>query len=136
MSGSKVITSALHRVQRRHGRHFVAEPPRGPVQRPARVAIMLALAHKIRAAIDDGKVSDQAEAARRLGCTRARLTQLLDLTKLSPDLQEHVLFLESVNGAEPLTERQLRPVTKELCWTEQRRLFDQVASDATGTRPH
>jgi len=57
-----------------------------PVRRPARVAIMLALAHKIQQAIDGGVVRDRAEVARRLGLTRARVTQLLDLALLAPDI--------------------------------------------------
>ncbi len=69
----------LHRVQRGHGKRFVQEPPPGPVHRPARVAVMLALAHKIQDAIDRGTVRDRAEVARRLGFTRARITHLLDL---------------------------------------------------------
>jgi len=64
MTSGKVITSVLHRVQRGHGRGYVEQAPRDPVERPARVAVMLALAHKIREAI----------------------TQHLDLLRLAPDL--------------------------------------------------
>jgi hypothetical protein len=135
MTTGRVITSALHRVQQGHGRRFVSDPPRGPVHRPARVALMLALAHKIRAAIGAGQLADQAEAARRLGCTRARLTQLLDLLRLAPDLQEQVLFLEAVDGAEPLTERTLRAVTREPSWAEQRRWFGQQPTRAIHVPP-
>jgi hypothetical protein len=121
-----LATGTFHRVQRRHRRAFTAGPPpapRLPVRRPARVAIMLALAHKIRAAIDSGQARDQAEVARCLGLTRARVTQLLALLQLAPELQEQVLFLESVDGIEPLTERALRRVTRALSWVEQRQLF-------------
>lgn len=118
----KVITAALHRVQRGHGKGFVAKPPCRPVpaHRPARVAVMLALAHAIRAAIGAGHVTDQSEVARRLGFTPARVTQLLDLLQLAPDLQERVLFLEAVDGIEPLAERQLRPYVRILSWEAQR----------------
>jgi ParB-like chromosome segregation protein Spo0J len=81
---------------------------------------MLALAHTLEAAIRTGKLRDQAEAARRLGLTRARMTQLLALLQLAPDLQERVLCLEAVDGREPVTERDLRPVTRALCWADQR----------------
>ena len=69
---------------------------------------MLALAHKIHDAIDRGTVRDRAEVARRLGFTRARITHLLDLTLLAPDLQEQILSFEAVDGAEPVSERALR----------------------------
>ena len=122
MTGTQtVFTDALHRVQRRHGKRFVAEAPTGPVQRPARVAVMLALAHKIDAAIVDGHVRDQAEVARRLGFTRARLTHLLNLRLLAPDIQDALLALEATDGVEPLTEHSLRAVTSVSSWTEQRR---------------
>jgi ParB-like chromosome segregation protein Spo0J len=64
---------------------------------------MLALAHKIQQAIDRGAVHNRAEVARRLGLTRARVTQLLDLTLLASDIQERILFAEAVDGLEPLS---------------------------------
>jgi uncharacterized membrane protein len=123
---SKIVTSALHRVRRRFGRQFVTEapPPVAPACRPARVAVMLAIAHTIATRIDTGQLHDQAEAARRLGVTRARVSQLLALLQLAPDLQERVLLLEAVDGIEPpLSERTLRHVLRARDWTEQRALF-------------
>jgi hypothetical protein len=48
-----------------------------------------------------------ADVARRLGFTRARLTHLLDLLLLAPDVQVAVLSLEAIDGAEPMSERAL-----------------------------
>jgi len=122
-AGPRVVTGQFHRVQRGHGKRFVQEPPPGPVRRPARVAVMVALAHKIQDAIDRGTVRDRAEVARRLGFTRARITHLLDLTLLAPDLQERVLGLEAVDGVEPLSERELRKVVHAGSWLEQRQMW-------------
>lgn len=122
-AGPRVVTGQFHRVQRGHGKRFVQEPPPGPVRRPARVAVMLALAHKIQQAIDGGAVRDRAEVARRLGFTRARITHLLDLTLLAPDLQERMLDLEAVDGVEPISERALRAVAHAGSWSEQRAAF-------------
>jgi ParB-like chromosome segregation protein Spo0J len=119
-NSAKVFTGSLHRVQRGHGKRFATEAPAAPVRRPARVALMLALAHKIREAIAQGKVRDQADVARRLGFTRARLTHLLDLLLLAPDVQERVLFLEAVDGVQPISERALRAVAHVRSWEEQR----------------
>lgn len=137
MTPGKVVTAALHRVQRGHGRGFVVEPPpvKIPVRRPARVAVMLALAHKITAAIGNGDLHDQADAARRLGVTRARVTQFLDLLQLAPDVQERVLFLEAVDGIEPLTERALRAVTRARSWEDQRRHSIVAVRSSAGSRP-
>jgi hypothetical protein len=120
-----VVTGALHRVRRGHGRGFADEPApvRLPVRRPARVAVMLALAHTVHREIRAGELRDQAEAAQRLSLTRARMTQLLALLRLAPDLQERVLFLEAVDGIEPLTERDLRPITLLESWADQRAMM-------------
>ncbi len=119
-TAAKVVTGVLHRAQRGHGKCFIAEAPPAAVRRSARVAVMLALAHKIQQAIDAGTVPDRAEVARRLGFTRARITHLLDLMLLAPDLQEWILFLDAVDGVEPMSERSLRAVAHAGSWPEQR----------------
>ncbi len=128
MNETRVVTGQLHRVQRGRGKGFASEPPPAPVRRPARVAVMLALAHRIQRAIDRGELADQAEAARRLGLTSARLTQLIALTHPAPKFQERILFLEAVGEREPLSERALRPVTRKTSWAEQRAGFGKSRS--------
>jgi hypothetical protein len=87
----------------------------------------LALAHHLREAIESGRLPDAASAARALGFTRARITQILDLTLLAPDIQEAVLHLEAVNGAEPtVNERVLRGVVQAASWREQRERFAEA----------
>jgi hypothetical protein len=88
---------------------------------------MLALAHKLQQAIDRGDLRDQADAARRLGFNRARITQLFDLTLLAPGIQEQILFLESVDGVEPITERAVRRVVRAATWEKQRGNFKALA---------
>lgn len=69
--------------------------------------------------------ADRAAVARKLGLTRARVTQLLDLLLLAPDLQAAVLAMEAVDGAEPMSERALRAVAHAGAWTEQRTAWAQ-----------
>jgi hypothetical protein len=128
-----MVTGKLHRVRKGHTKRFVEALPlaTAPVRRPARLAIMLALAHKIQQAIDRGIVRNRAEVARRLGLTRARLTQLLDLIWLAPEIQEQILFAESVDGQEPTTERALRAVAHAGTWSGQR----AIAAGWEPTRP-
>ena len=95
-------------------------PPHEPVRRPAKVAQLLAFAHAIEAAIARGDYRDRAAVARELGLTRARITQITDLTLLAPDLQERVLEMEAVDGVEPTSERGLRKVVARAGWREQR----------------
>lgn len=119
-TGVQVFEGKLHRARRAHGKAFVERPRPEPVRRPARVAVMLALAHKIQQAIDRGVLRDRAEVARCLGLTRARLTQLMDLTLLAPALQEQILFTESQDGLEPVAERRLRHIAQTSAWPGQR----------------
>ena len=49
------------------------------------------------------------------------MTQLLDLTLSAPDMQEQILFAESVDGLEPTGERALRAVARAVSWEGQRR---------------
>ena len=104
-ASTTVFTGTLYRVRKGHGIKLTETPPRGPIRHPARVAISLALAHKLQQAIDTGVVTDRAEIARRLGLTRARVTQIMNLLLLPVAEQERLLFLEAVDGREPMTER-------------------------------
>ena len=81
---------------------------------PSRTARMLALAHHIERQIEDGAIPDFAAAARALGLTRARLTQIMNLLLLAPEIQGHIAVGELV-----LTERALRRVVGEADWAEQ-----------------
>jgi hypothetical protein len=87
----------------------------------ATVAKRLALAHHIAAQIDAGVYDDQADVARQHGLTRARLTQLMNLLLLAPDIQEEILALEVPAGRQPLSERALRRAEPG-CMNVQRRL--------------
>ena len=122
--GKRIFTSYLFRSRKGGDVVFSQEPPPPPpatVRRPARVARMLALAHRLQRAIEGGEFQDRASLARQYGLTRARVTQLLNLTLLAPDIQEQVLGLEAVDGLEPTSERALRVVSREMEWGEQRR---------------
>lgn len=118
----RIIEKPLFRRKTRSVSLAETPPPAKPepVRRPAKVAQQLALAHHLQNAIDRGLVADRAAVARKLGLTRARVTQLLDLLMLAPDLQEHVLRFEAVDGAEPMAERTLRAVAHAGTWGEQR----------------
>jgi hypothetical protein len=67
-------------------------------------------------------VTNQAEIAKLGFVSRARVTQIMDLLNLSPELQEALLFLPRVDrGRDPVTERALRAVVAEADWGRQRR---------------
>ncbi len=85
----------------------------------ARTESRRAAAENIQWAIDRGEVPDAATVARRLGLTRARVSQLLGLCFLAPSIQEEVLGLEAVDGVEPMAERALREAGRAGTWAEQ-----------------
>ena len=91
-------------------------PPRPKPTSPSRVARMLALGHEIVRLVDAGLLKDQADAADLLGFTRARISQIVDLTLLAPDIQEALLFGET----EGLSEHRLRAVVAVGEWAAQR----------------
>jgi len=133
--GARIFTGQLFRVREGHGWGFTdeaPEPPPAPVYRPSRVAQMLALAHRLEAAIERGDYRDRADLARQLGFTRARVTQLLNLTLLAPDIQEAVLALEAVDGVQPTSERALRDVVGAVAWAEQRERWRTALSVGAG----
>jgi hypothetical protein len=74
----------------------------------------------IQRAIDKGEIRDQAEAARQMGLTWARMTHLIDLTFLAPDIQREVLCSEGANRSGFMTERRLRRAAVFHAWLEQR----------------
>jgi hypothetical protein len=64
--------------------------------RVPRVSRLMALAIRYNRLIREGVVADQAEFVRLGHLTRARLTQIMNLLCLAPDIQEELLFLRSV----------------------------------------
>ena len=62
-----------------------------PAEKVPRVARLLALAHKFQAMLDRGEVESMAELARLGRVSRARVTQVMDLLMLAPEIQEEVL---------------------------------------------
>ena len=95
----------------------------------------MALAIRFEQLIRNGTVHDQADLARLAHISRARVTQIMDLLLLAPEIQEEILFLPLVErGKDPITERVLRKVALESDWLIQRHLFKSLtlgSSNAT-----
>ena len=106
--------------------------PQGVVPRVSR---LLALAHHIQELLDTGQVKDLAEVARRGNVTRARVTQIMNLLLLAPDIQEEILFLpRTKEGGDKITERGVRTVIGELSFANQRSIWHRMVSPTTRTR--
>jgi hypothetical protein len=84
----------------------------------------MALAIRFDQLVQTGKVRDYAEIARLGHVTRARVSQIMNMLTLAPDIQDALLNLPlTIRGREPVTERHIRPLTVMSDWRRQRRLF-------------
>ena len=77
----------------------------------------MALAIKFETMVERGEVRDYADLARLGYVTRARLTQIMNLLLLAPDIQFRILH--AVMGDVP-GERLLRRVVSQVLWSQQR----------------
>jgi hypothetical protein len=131
MNGNQDVTYAVDfRAARQRGQKantlsselpFPADDAACPIV--PRIARLVALAIRFEGMLWDETVRDYAELARLGGVTRARMTQIMKLRHLAPDIQEEILFLPDIRG---LNERNLRPVVSRVDWREQRRVFQKI----------
>jgi hypothetical protein len=70
--------------------------------------------------IRSGEIHDWAEAAKLVGVTRARMTQIANLLLLAPVIQENILSLPPVlEGRGSITEHGLRAIAGLVDWQRQ-----------------
>ena len=99
-----------------------------PPQHVPRVSQLMALALRYQRLLDDGAVDDYAELARLGQVTRARLTQIMNLTLLAPDIQDALLNLPPVTHVRGATLilADLQPIAAEMDWDAQRRMWGEL----------
>ena len=125
------VAGTIHFARRGRAKELRVGPtPAAPVPgRVPRVARLMALALKFDRLIREGAVADQAELARLGHVTRARLTQVMNLTLLAPHIQESLLFLPLVErGRDPIVLRDLQPIAMTLDWRKQRRAWAALST--------
>lgn len=83
----------------------------------------MALAIKYQGMVSRGELLDYADIARLGYITRARVTQLMNLLHLAPDIQEQLIFADENREVAEITERDLRLVAAAVYWKEQRKLW-------------
>ena len=92
-----------------------------------RISRLMALSIHMQELIDSGEIPDYAELARLTYVTRARISQIMNLSILAPDIQEELLHLPpSAGGRDPIRERMIRPITAVPDWRKQRRMCEEV----------
>jgi hypothetical protein len=101
-----------------------AAPPPVTSGRVPRISRLMALAIRFDDLVRSGEVADFADIAELGQVTRARVSQIVNLLNLAPEIQEAILFLPLVAGErETVSEREVRAIAAEMDWGRQRALW-------------
>jgi len=98
------------------------ELPPAPAGRIPRISKLMALAIRCDQLLRSGAVPDASTLARLARVTQPRMTQILNLTLLAPEIQEKLLFLDPLEEGKPeVSEKTMRKVCADIEWCRQRR---------------
>ena len=132
MSAPLTIECEVHFDRKGRGSRKVLEAGPSPF-RPAepgrvpRVARLMALALRCEGLLRSGAVENQTEIARLGHVTRARVSQILNLLNLAPDIQEAILDLpRTLAGRDAVIVRQVLPIASTMEWAKQREMWVQL----------
>jgi hypothetical protein len=131
MSPTLTIEVPVHFHRTGHGSrkelHSGTEAPALPPGRVPRVARLMALALRFDELVRTGQVGSFSALASLGHVTRARVSQIVSLLHLAPDLQEALLFLPpTVRGRDSIILADLMPIAAAFDWRKQRRLWRQL----------
>jgi hypothetical protein len=125
MTSSFTIECRVNFSERR--RDSRRRPDQGNAARVPRISRLMALAIRFGELMRSDEVTTYAELARLGRVTRARMTQVMSLLGLAPDLQEEVLFLpRTVKGRDRVQLRHLLPIAALSDWRQQRVLWKAI----------
>jgi len=131
MNDTYQVGSTFHK--KRVGKQIVmVEGPQPPsperlTGRLPRITRYMALAIYYEDLIRSGQVHDYAEIATLGHVTRARVTQIMNLRLLAPDIQEQLLSLDRiVEGRDWLCLRAFQHVALQSDWRQQRKTFKSL----------
>ena len=125
------ITQQVNLTTGTAGRRRIStgRPKPRPVPKPRtpRIAKLMPLAIRFDRLLREGTVSSQSELPELAHVTQPRMTQILNLNHLAPDIQEELLHLPSItSGKDPIHEKMLRPVATEINWQQQRVMWREM----------
>ncbi|MFZ4082104.1 MAG: hypothetical protein ACOYKN_12810 [Pirellula sp.] len=119
--------------KKRVGKHIamVEGPPPTVPERPKgrlpRITRYMALAIYYEGLIREGHIHDYAEIATLGHVTRARVTQIMNLRLLAPDLQEQLLNVPRIEqGRDTICLRMFQTIALEPSWKNQREQWKQI----------
>ncbi len=113
------------------GERIVTSPVK-PAGRVPRISRLLALAHHCFRVVQSGAIINQSELAHFGQISTTRMTQIMWLDNLAPDIQEEILFLpRTTQGRDTIKEADLRPIAKSLDWNKQRQMWWELKKAIT-----
>lgn len=127
----------IHFKNSRRGRkrmRYGVDPAESSVEpgRVPRISRLMALAIRFDGLLMRGLVRDYADLAWLGLVSKPRVTQIMNLLLLSPDIQEEILFLpRTLNCKDPISERHVRSITKLFKWDEQRKMWRKLKERST-----
>jgi len=83
-------------------------------------------ARRWREQIERGEVKNAAQLARDHGVTRARISQVMALLRLAPEVMAYIDDLDGSEGCRHLTERRVRTIARLKDHDEQRAAFGEL----------
>lgn len=134
MSKEERVELPIH-FARRGGRNVLVqgERPTAPAVvtgKLARITCLMALAIHFDQLIAEGTIDDFAEIARLESVSRARVTQILNLRLLAPDIQEALLRLpRTTSGHDRFSFRDMQSIALVSDWKIQRRKWRELHDD-------
>ena len=100
--------------------------PKPPARIP-RIARLMALAIHYQEMLRTGEANDMIELSRRAKVSQPRMSQIMALNLLAPEIQTALLDIPPQSKGKPfLHEKRIRPITAMLEWTEQRVAWQQI----------
>jgi hypothetical protein len=101
-----------------------------------RVARLMALAIRMESLVRAADIADYSAIAQLGHVSRARITQIMNLLLLAPDIQEQILFLASPErGRNAIRLAQLQPIAQVADWRRQRVLWATMSGHCVLEKP-
>jgi hypothetical protein len=104
------------------------KPQRPKPRQPKAYRNPIILAREWQQALDSGEHGSQADLARKRGISRARVTQVLHLLKLAPDVLNAIAALGDPLPSHIVTERMLRRLVHRSAY-EQRQTIGKILAN-------
>ena len=125
------MTTIEHEIHFRRGqrsqKQVHSQPELTNLGRVPRISRLMALAIRIERLVRSGEIESYAEVARLGQVSRNRVSKIMNLLLLPPDIQERLLFLPRIpSGPDPIYLKDLQRIAQEPVWPKQRLMWQRL----------